>query len=502
MKTIDIREGMRFGMGVDSVMERACGEAIAYAGERGQQGGQIVRANVRMIETQESLMETLNISVGASVRYGLASVDAKMDFAKQQAVNEYSLYVLFQVEVQNPPRSMKTPRLTPEAQAIYDRSPDDFAATYGDMFIDEIYGGGEFFGLFTFTTRDESSRTKVSAELNASIGTFFAGGDISAAFETTVSSFKRQASMKIQAVMSGGSGLQNPTNFEQLRALYANFNASVRDHPIDYKASLKDFRYLPLPAGPTEAARTLRRETIEACGRAVVEGIKQRSRLDYILSYPHQFEPFDAALLRVKREEIVAMAPRWAARAEACAAKIAECRLDGLAPVAVEFPARLASADPLGVKWEYVLAHDSRAAGYFLEQYCVGGLDMFDEHDGGRYKLFTKNGAPIGGIFWNPQISTEAFVVYGGIFLAYMARGGCEGPLGYPRADEQTLGHLPGWPAGVGDGLDRVSRFRNGVLWWDAQSGVVSDRLPRSIIDFDPRPLPRIPPRVVIRPGG
>ncbi|ATQ42686.1 LGFP repeat-containing protein [Caulobacter mirabilis] len=503
MKTINIREGMRFGMGVDSVVERVCGEAIEHAGEVGSEGGQNAYPSVSMIESQESLLESLNISAALSARYGLAaSLDTKMKFAQQHAVNEYSLYFLFRVEVENPPRAMRAPRLTAAAQAIYDRSPEEFTAVYGDTYIDSIYSGGEFYGLFTFRTRDESSKSEVAAELNGEIGNFLAGVEIAASFQNTVARASRKASMSIQAVMSGGSGLHNPASLDELRALYANFNVAVRDHPIDYKAHIKDFRYLPLPRGASQASRILRRDTIEACGRNVIEAIRQRGKLDYIIANPRQFEPFDLELLKSKRTAVNALAPRWAERAEQCSADVAQCSLEGLEPVTVDYPKRLAVTDPLDKKWEYVKLHDSRAAPYFLEAYCVGGIETYDEHDGGRYKIFTNNGAPIGGIFWHPQISEEAVIVYGGIFLAYMARGGCEGPLGYPRADEEALGHLPGWPAGVGDGLDRVSRFRNGVLWWDAQSGVVSDRLPRSIFDFEPRPLPRIPPRVVIRPGG
>jgi hypothetical protein len=55
VRVVDIRPGMRFGMGVDSILEEARGEALEYQGERSNEGGQIVRATARMMESQTSL---------------------------------------------------------------------------------------------------------------------------------------------------------------------------------------------------------------------------------------------------------------------------------------------------------------------------------------------------------------------------------------------------------------------------------------------------------------
>ena len=79
--------------------------------------------------------------------------------------------------------SMINPRLKPNAESIYRRNPEEFRQIFGDVYIDSIISGGEFFGLFIFHTHDESSRTEVSADLDVSIGNFLAGGQITASFQ-------------------------------------------------------------------------------------------------------------------------------------------------------------------------------------------------------------------------------------------------------------------------------------------------------------------------------
>jgi hypothetical protein len=481
LRAITCREGMRFGMGVDSQTETACGEALQYERIEAGDGGQRVRADFLKIESQEQLMESMDISVSASVSYGLSSVDAKFDFSRQHSVNDYTVYLLLKASVHNPPRHMVAPKLTDEAAAIYKRAPDEFRQTFGDMYIDEIYSGGEFFGLLMFHTHDESSKTSIVAELDMSVGSALAGGSIQATFKSSIEALSKKSSLQITAIMSGGAGLLNPRDIGELDELYHSFNKSVLEHPIDFTVALKEFKYLPLPAGPLWVEQLVRGTTIEGCGRNVVDAIKQKGRLDYILSYPNEFAPFDAAALKAARTEVDALIPKWAQRAQACASDVSKCSLEGLDPVSITLPTRLVTADPLGAKWELVKQHDSRARDYFLESFISGHpFSEYDEHNGGRYKIFYDGQLAKGGIFWHPKVADgQACVVYGSIFQEYIHQGHCEGPLGFPTTDEETLS---GYKQ---DGLDRISHFENGLLWWDAGTGQVHatdpDKVPAAV---------------------
>lgn len=470
-RIINLTEGMRFGAGIDGLTEEVRGLPIEYDAVSDAGGGQVVRAEVKLIESQESLMESMNLSVSASVRYGTFSADAKFSMAQNNSVNRYSLYLLLTADVRNPPRTMLRPRLSAEAQRIYRNDPEEFRSIFGDTFIDEIYSGGDFYGLFVLETQDERSRTDIKASLDASIGTFMSGGEISASFEIAIEEAKKKAKMEIKALMSGGAGLENPTDLEGLKRIYRSFNQSVRDNPINYKASIKDFRYLPLPEGPSWAETEVRRSTIDYCARSVMHGIRLRSDLEFILRYPAQFEHPDLTALRAAHEQINAQLPKMAERARDCAQSIDRCTTEGLMPVSIDLPKRIVDAgNPLGVKWEQ-LKHDHRAAPFFPEE---GMRQPFSDYHrgprGGRRILFYSGDTPTGGLFFHPDHG--AFAVYGAILAAYIGRGDCEGPLGYPIGDEETL------TGRRADGLDRISRFEHGLLWYDAQTGQVSDTLP------------------------
>ncbi|WP_351230156.1 hypothetical protein [Streptomyces sp. NPDC002133] len=448
---VNMREGMRFGMGMDGLTEQVRGRAIDHDGDTTSSGGAKTRSGVRLIESQETLLESLNVSVGASFRYGLASVEAKVQFVRESEVNSRSLYVQFWAYVQSPARTMINPRLSAAAKALYETSPGDFRSLYGDHFIDEIYSGGEFFGLFKFETRSERSHSDLQADLRASVGGFFAGGEIKAAFRNAVDTFKQKTNMSILVMMDGSEGLQNPSDLDDLQDLYRGFNAAVRDNPVDYRANLKEMKYLPLPTGLSWAESHLREQIITECGRQVVDGLAQRNEVGFILRYPEQFESFDTAPLVDYRAALEARLPRWARRATACSDDTSQCVIapDEDVPVPPPFPRRLRDEDPLVEKWEWILAHDDLISVDFRRE-NLGGRSTRDDWQpgprGGRFILFRRDngeGEPCAGLFHHPSHGT--YGVAWNMFRLYWADGGPHGGHGYPISDELFMSEHEGW---------------------------------------------------------
>jgi hypothetical protein len=458
---INIREGMRFGVGIDGLTESVRAYAVDSDGETTRSGGQHVGSDVVMIETQESLMEQLNISAGASIHYGLASLDARMEFASSHAINSHTLYVLLKSTVTNAARYMQNPRLSESARIAFQTDPENFRNIYGTHYIDEIYGGGAFFGLFAFETMDERSQNSLSIDLRASIGGFLgAGGEITASFQHAVETYKSKTNMSIHVVYDGGAGLQNPSSLEDLKSLYSAFARNVRDNAIDYQASLKEFRYLPLPAGRSWVEQLVRADTIEQCGKRVIDALVQRSAVDFILRYPQQFKPFNANELRRYREALEDCIPRWARRASACSENIDQCAFaeDEHQPATPTLPDRFFAADPAGAMEEkraWLRSHDNLFDGYYDVDNLDGRTIQNDWQPGprgGRYIIFTESrpleGEPsthltheVAGIYYHPDYG--AFGVAGPAFEIYHASGGPYGNGGYPVSDDS---YVEGWP--------------------------------------------------------
>lgn len=527
MSVIPIGPSMRFQNGVDSQLQQSKAEAIRFDAVTNNAGGQIVTSSFKKITSQEELHKSMSISAGVAISYGLLNVDLKMSFSTDHSVNDYSIYMLATATVKNPPRFMVNRQLLPEAQALAISDIDQFRRTYGDSFIDEIYGGGEFYGLFVFTAHDEHQHREISASLDVSYGGLFAGGEIKAEFKQAFESASKKASTQIWTMRSGGSGIQNPTTLEELLTIYKDFNAMVAANPVDYQASVVNWENFPLPPVESRAERVARTDCVETCGRRITAAIQQRSKIEFIKAKPEQFinpniQDLDAHL-QVINERI----HDWAVLARDCVDDLDKCNLADLDEVNVAWPERLQTADPLLAKWQDIRQHHSEMANqWFREEWSPAkvrsGDFEYDEYGGGRYWIFKKDNAPISGIFWHPAIDNgRAHAVYSEIFQEYYYRRQlCEGSLGFPTSDEEVfrLAYFHASEFALGGeiclydftGQERVSWFQNGVLWWDGSGPIgwnnhyVRDKLPdfrpeRTFLFLAEGPPPPIEPD---RPGN
>lgn len=471
-------------MGVDSLLQQARGEAITYAGVSDSDGGQTVTGDLKVITTQQELVETLDISVSASVRYGFFSADGRMNFAEEHAVNDASVYLALHALVMNPPQSMVAPKLSESAKVIYKNDPEAFRVSFGDCYIDEIYRGGALTILYMFHTRDEKSKQNVSASLHAAVNAVAAGGDLAVSVNSGIEAAKSESEMKIRAFVTGGRGVVIPAGMTESINLYRDFPATVQNAGNPYFITAKPWSDFPLPPGPTWAETLARRDTIETCGKYVLDAIEARSRIQYILENPQQYINPDIAALEQARAKVNGMISRWGQAAHDCNADISMCSLEGLEFPIIAWPTRVETLDPLSDKVEKIRLHDSRAAGIFVQSAFPGGsLDVVYDEDPrreGRWRLaFNQEGRPVGGVYWTPE--TGAHIVYGFIFDRYQSLNGCQGKLGYPTSDEEFFN------AAIYSGYegDRISYFEHGILWWNCEDNSVSDQRPLKKFEID-----------------
>lgn len=474
---ITLDESCRFGLGVDSLLQQARGEALTYTGTTDSDGGQTVSSDVKVITTQQELVETFDISAAASVRYGFSGADPRMSFAEEHAVNDASVYLALHTTVMNPPQSMVGPKLTDAAARIYGNDPEEFRRDFGDSYIDEIYKGGALTILYMFHTRDEKSKQSVSASLHAAVNAVAAGGDLTVSVNSGIEAAKSQSEMELQAYITGGRGVVTPTGMSESLDLYKNFPATVQNAGTPYFITAKSWEDLPLPPGPTWVETLARRDTIETAGKYVLDAIEARSRIQYILENPHQYIDPNIPALEQARAQVNSLIGKWGQAAHDCNADISMCSLEGLDFPVISWPQRVEALDPLSDKVEKVRLHDSRAAGIFgLSAFPDPPLDVEYDEDPrreGRWRLAVNHeGRPVGGVYWTPE--TGAHIVYGYIFDRYQSLNGAQGRLGYPTSDEEFFN-----PAIFsGHEGDRLSRFEHGMLWWNCEDNAVSDRRP------------------------
>ena len=263
MRTINYSNEMSLGMGFDSITGKVRGQAIEYDGVQNAPGagsGQERTSYLKMIETQESFIEELEISSEIEAGYGIFSGSAKMKLAQNSLVTEYSLHILAKSSVKNPPLTMVNPRLKPEARECYQNDPEEFRRIYGDCYIERVIGGGEYFGLYTFHTLDSTSQQSLKASLNISIGSFLTGGvDAKLDVSSATSSENSEITTEILEIVSGGDE-PNQTTTEGIMASYKNFPSQIASAPVNHKAFAKEYLEL-LPQGTSWLEQQARKDT-------------------------------------------------------------------------------------------------------------------------------------------------------------------------------------------------------------------------------------------------
>ena len=209
-------------------------------------------------------------------------------------------------------------------------------------------------------------------------------------------------------------------------------------------------------------------------------GVQLRNKIDYILEHQDQFLPdYDFISLQDKREVLDTRLTEWLNLARKCRDNIDACNPGAIkSNPAISWPEHVQVFDPLQEKWDYILTHWLPEQRYwFKEDFHPRNIYpeyTYTEIGGGKfwifYKKYGQKNEPISGIFSHPKYGTHA--VWGSIFTEYFKRGHCEGTLGYPKTDEEYVSGSDG---------DRINIFEKGLLWWDKQTGKVSDKSPVDI---------------------
>jgi len=83
--------------------------------------GQIVNYDVSIIESSSELEDSLGLSIGAEMRYGLFSAAGKFEMREKSQYKSIATYALAKCDVRNPPVGLFDPRPKPDAEQFVDR---------------------------------------------------------------------------------------------------------------------------------------------------------------------------------------------------------------------------------------------------------------------------------------------------------------------------------------------------------------------------------------------
>lgn len=274
------------GVNFDSRENLGTGLNVANVADDRNANGQIVRTSFTSVTTQESLMESLGISVSADARYGLFSGGAKMDFAQSHSVNSFSSFVVGRCEVHNATRhghGFMPTELAGKLIAAGDK--EAFKTAFGNMFVRSLKTGGEFYVVARLTSVSEEEQSKLSASLNAEYNGLVASGSFKAAFNESMSKTGNRTEVAVFMSQAGGVGNQASfTGQDAVKILerLSSFPQSVLEHPVGYEAELATYDTIPiLVPNPIEVEG--RNAVLADCLAQKLHFLKALSDLEFLL---------------------------------------------------------------------------------------------------------------------------------------------------------------------------------------------------------------------------
>lgn len=129
---------------------------------------QIVTYSSRLVSNMADIVDALNISASASIKYGTVKGSGSASFVNENKVSQSDLNYIITVKVTNAvhtyPDQMKF-------NPMDDLDPKDFTEVFGDCFISGFLEGGEFSAIISIKVYDKSkiSEVKAAAEVDLAI---------------------------------------------------------------------------------------------------------------------------------------------------------------------------------------------------------------------------------------------------------------------------------------------------------------------------------------------
>ena len=129
---------------------------------------QIVTYSSRLVSNMADIVDVLNISASASIKYGTVKGSGSASFVNENKVSQSDLNYIITVKVTN---AVHTYSDEMKFNPMDGLNPKDFTEVFGDCFISGFLEGGEFSAIISIKVFDKSkiSEVKAAAEVDLAI---------------------------------------------------------------------------------------------------------------------------------------------------------------------------------------------------------------------------------------------------------------------------------------------------------------------------------------------
>jgi hypothetical protein len=249
-RLVPFQEGMKVGFGYDLVQGAPLSSPAVQgtvSSIQGAGGQEVVSHNVRITDL-DTLHKTLGVNVDAGGSYFGASGDVKVNYASECNVSQFSTTVMIGLSVVDAFENFDAPVLTSDASDLLATNNSlRFRQRFGDVFIDGLRKGGEYFAVYEINSVDTSTREDIAVHIEAAFDSGVFAAHLDSDIATSTARTSSHCEVKTHVFQNGAIDHTDQSLAEIMQKAH-DFPPTVAG-PLaaPFAVSLEDYVTLKLP---------------------------------------------------------------------------------------------------------------------------------------------------------------------------------------------------------------------------------------------------------------
>jgi hypothetical protein len=332
-RMVRFQEGMKLGFGYDLLN----GAPLVSPAVQGtvstiqEAGGQTVTKSFLRIDDQKTLHEIIGVNVDAGGSYFGVGADVKVQYAKECNLSEFATHVMVLVSVQDAFESFDNPVLSPDAKDLLTNvgqpESERFRQRFGDVFIDGLRKGGEYFATWEIVSTDQSVRENIATHVEAGFNGILAAAHLDVDVQNTSATTSAHVEVHVHVFQAGSIDHTDQTMAEIMQKAH-DFPPTVAGNlAVPFAVSLADYKALQLPNDQFNFLQIQnQRDVLAEHAEKRFEFLTQRNSISYARQHPDQFVGADDAKLADELHKITDAINTMENEASACLRDASLCR--------------------------------------------------------------------------------------------------------------------------------------------------------------------------------
>src|SRR5262249_16158264 len=259
-----------------------------------QAGGQQSVSSFVRIDDLQTLHETIGVNVDAGGSYFGVGGDVKVQYAKECNMSQFATHVMVRVSVQDAFENFDDPALSPDANDLLKNVGDTqsarFRQRFGDVFIDGLQKGGEYFATWEIVSVDQSVRERIASHVEAGFNDVLASAHLDVDVQHTSASTSSHVEVRVHVFQNGSIDHTDQTMSDIMQKA-RNYPPSVEGElAVPFAVSLADYKALRLPNDSFNFLDIQnQRDVLAENARKRFEFLTRRNSISYARQHPQEF---------------------------------------------------------------------------------------------------------------------------------------------------------------------------------------------------------------------